>query len=85
MTGPVADTLYGKLQGTQSDGVNIWRGIPFAAPPVGELRFRAPQPPEPWNSIREAMNSARSAISLSVPAVPDSEVQLLNIPKIACT
>ncbi|MEK5027247.1 carboxylesterase/lipase family protein [Paenibacillus sp. FSL M7-1046] len=54
MTGPVADTLYGKLQGTQCDGVNIWRGIPFAAPPVGELRFRTPQPPEPWSSVREA-------------------------------
>ncbi|CAH1194497.1 Para-nitrobenzyl esterase [Paenibacillus auburnensis] len=55
MTRPVADTLYGKLQGTQSGGVNVWRGIPFAAPPVGNLRFRAPQPPEPWDSIREAL------------------------------
>lgn len=54
MTGPVADTSYGKLQGTESNGIHIWRGIPFAAPPVGGLRFRAPQPPEPWSSVREA-------------------------------
>lgn len=55
MTRPVADTLYGKLQGTHSGGVNVWRGIPFAAPPLGSLRFRAPQPPEPWSSVREAL------------------------------
>lgn len=54
MAGPVADTLYGKLQGAHSDGVNVWRGIPFAAPPVGGLRFRAPQPPEPWSSVKDA-------------------------------
>lgn len=55
MSGPVADTLYGKLQGAHSDGVNVWRGIPFAAPPAGGLRFRAPQPPEPWDGVRDAL------------------------------
>lgn len=54
MTGQIVTTAYGQLQGEQSGGVNVWRGIPFAAPPVGELRFRAPQPPEPWNAVREA-------------------------------
>ena len=55
MTAPPVTTLYGKLQGAQEDGVNVWRGIPFAAPPVGELRFRAPQPPQPWSSVRAAV------------------------------
>ncbi|NQX44884.1 carboxylesterase/lipase family protein [Paenibacillus tritici] len=54
MTGQLVDTAYGKLKGEQGDGVNVWRGIPFAAPPVGELRFRAPQPPESWEGVREA-------------------------------
>jgi para-nitrobenzyl esterase len=54
MVSPIAVTSYGKLQGKQENGVNVWRGIPFAAPPVGELRFRAPQPPETWDGIRNA-------------------------------
>ncbi|MBY3618063.1 carboxylesterase/lipase family protein [Acinetobacter sp. CUI P1] len=54
MVGPIAVTSYGKLQGREEGGVNVWRGIPFAAPPVGELRFRAPQPPEAWSGIRDA-------------------------------
>lgn len=55
MTRPVADTVYGKVKGAHSGGVNVWRGIPFAAPPVGELRFRAPRPPNPWHTIRESV------------------------------
>lgn len=54
MVGPIAVTSYGKLQGREEGGVNVWRGIPFAAPPVGGLRFRAPQPPEAWSGIRDA-------------------------------
>lgn len=46
----------GKLEGTgaQSDGVRIFRGIPYAAPPVGELRWREPQPVVKWKGVREA-------------------------------
>ena len=36
-------------------GSHAWRGIPFAKPPVGPLRWRAPQPPEPWTGTREAL------------------------------
>ncbi|MDE0349217.1 MAG: carboxylesterase family protein [Gammaproteobacteria bacterium] len=34
---------------------NAWLGIPYAAPPVGPLRWRAPQPPEPWSGVRESL------------------------------
>jgi para-nitrobenzyl esterase len=54
MEGPIAATMYGRLQGIQAGTVNIWRGIPYAAPPVGELRYRAPQPPEAWSGVRPA-------------------------------
>jgi para-nitrobenzyl esterase len=36
-------------------GSHAWRGIPYAAPPVGELRWRAPRPAEPWTGLREAL------------------------------
>lgn len=39
---------------TASDGVQVFRGIPFAAPPVGDGRWRAPQPVEPWDGVLEA-------------------------------
>jgi hypothetical protein len=41
--GPIANTQYGQVQGYLDDGVNTWRGIPFAAPPTGEFRLREPQ------------------------------------------
>lgn len=39
---------------TMSDDVQVFRGIPFAAPPVGANRWRAPQPVEPWDGVRDA-------------------------------
>ncbi|MCU1482943.1 MAG: carboxylesterase/lipase family protein [Subtercola sp.] len=44
----------GALRGVRERGVETWRGIPYAAPPVGALRFRAPQPPLPWRGVRDA-------------------------------
>jgi para-nitrobenzyl esterase len=44
----------GLLQGTYEDGLSVYRGIPFAAPPVGDLRWRAPQPAAIWDGIRQA-------------------------------
>ena len=50
----VVETRYGKIQGAQKEGILVWKGIPFAQPPLGSLRFRAPQPLEGWTGIREA-------------------------------
>jgi para-nitrobenzyl esterase len=44
----------GSLQGVVADGVRVYKGIPFAAPPVGPLRWRAPQPASGWSGIRAA-------------------------------
>src|SRR5215813_857675 len=44
----------GRLGGTESDGVMTFKGIPYAAPPVGGNRWRAPQPVEPWKDVRPA-------------------------------
>lgn len=53
---PVVSTQYGDVQGTQSSGIRMFRGIPFAQPPVGDLRWRAPQPVENWSGVRSAEN-----------------------------
>jgi para-nitrobenzyl esterase len=47
-----ASTAIGIVEGFTRDGVNRWRSIPYARPPVGPLRFRAPQPAEPWAGVR---------------------------------
>jgi para-nitrobenzyl esterase len=48
----------GSLQGTSEDGLTVYRGIPFAAPPVGDLRWRAPQPAAKWEGVRQATQFA---------------------------
>ena len=45
-------TASGVVEGFTRDGVNRWRSIPFARPPVGPLRFQAPEPVEPWTGVR---------------------------------
>jgi para-nitrobenzyl esterase len=47
-------TSYGALRGTQLEGVVAFKGIPFAKPPVGDLRWAAPERPEPWTGTRDA-------------------------------
>lgn len=44
----------GRLRGARLGAVDTWRGIPFAAPPTGPLRFRAPQPAATWDGVRDA-------------------------------
>lgn len=47
-------TKYGTVQGELLHGASVWKGIPYAKPPVGELRFQAPIQPESWDGIRQA-------------------------------
>lgn len=51
---PSAATTAGTVRGRVEDGSAVFRGIPFAAPPVGAARFLAPRPPERWDGVREA-------------------------------
>ena len=50
-------TQAGQVRGEPRDasGVLAFKGIPYAAPPVGPLRWRAPQPPTPWIGVRDAL------------------------------
>jgi para-nitrobenzyl esterase len=53
-TAPVARVDGGELHGVVTDGVASFKGIPFAAPPVGDLRWRPPQPAARWTGVRQA-------------------------------
>jgi para-nitrobenzyl esterase len=50
----VASTRYGKVEGEELSGLTIFKGVPFAAPPVGAGRWRAPEKPASWTGTREA-------------------------------
>src|SRR6185436_14154809 len=47
-------TDYGVVSGTSENGVRVFKGIPYAAPPVGDLRWRAPARPAAWTGVRAA-------------------------------
>jgi para-nitrobenzyl esterase len=53
-THPVVPVDSGQLQGVVGDGIVSYKGIPFAAPPAGDLRWRPPQPVAPWTGVRQA-------------------------------
>ena len=44
-------TKNGKIEGVEAEGYTIFKGIPYAKPPVGELRWKAPQPVQNWEGI----------------------------------
>jgi para-nitrobenzyl esterase len=66
MSDLIVETRYGKVQGSEQGSIGVWKGIPFAQPPTGQRRFRAPQPPEPWTGVREA-----TTFSPMAPQVPE--------------
>lgn len=50
----------GALRGETNQGVSVFKGIPYAAPPVGELRWHSPRPPASWQGVRDATKFASS-------------------------
>lgn len=50
---PLVTIAQGTLRGTRLGGVLSWKGIPYAAPPVGEWRLRSPRAPEPFTEVRD--------------------------------
>ena len=59
-------TAFGLVEGIAASEpeITVFRGVPFAAPPVGDLRWRAPQPAEPWEGTLIAHDFALSLIHI---------------------
>ncbi|QMU31458.1 carboxylesterase/lipase family protein [Adhaeribacter radiodurans] len=62
-----AKTANGLVEGTQEkSGIRVFKGLPFAAPPVGEFRWREPQPVKNWSGVRPAKQFGPRAMQLAV-------------------
>ncbi|HUD18210.1 MAG TPA: carboxylesterase/lipase family protein, partial [Acidimicrobiales bacterium] len=57
-------TTSGKIAGRQKGGVLLFAGVPFAAPPIGDRRFKAPEPHEGWSDVRDATLFGRVAVQV---------------------
>ena len=85
----ITQTNSGRIEGLSRDGLNIFKGIPYAAPPTGERRWLPPGPVEPWTDIRQAQSFGPTAPQnpsqleiLSSPAEPepqDEDCLYLNV------
>lgn len=81
-----AETESGRVRGVVEQGVKSWKGIPFAAPPVGPLRWRAPQPAAKWSGIRDATQYGPDCMQLPFPSdaaplgtTPAEDCLVLNV------
>ena len=72
---PRVEIASGRIEGSREDGVLVFRGIPYARPPQGALRLRAPLPPDPWSGVREA-----KAFGAAAPQTPGRLAALLGSP-----
>src|SRR5512137_2439427 len=64
--GAVVETRFGALRGRADEADTwSWKGIPYAAPPVASLRWKAPRDPAPWSGVRDASRFGDRAVQLS--------------------
>ncbi|MGE2815462.1 carboxylesterase/lipase family protein [Mycobacterium heidelbergense] len=66
----VVETTYGPVRGADAGGARAWKGIRYAAPPVGDLRFRVPEPPQRWAGIADATSYGPACPQPSFPNMP---------------
>src|SRR5215208_1655143 len=80
----VVKTQHGEVRGSATDGVNTFKGIPYAAPPFGANRLRPPQPVERWSGIRDALAFGPTPPQLQIPPPVGTLVPNPTIPGEEC-
>ena len=71
--GGVADVSGGRIQGSVEGDLVVYKGVPFAAPPVGKLRWREPQPVNSWSGVRAATMFSRACTQPITPFMPPGQ------------
>ena len=71
--GSVGEVSGGRIQGTLEGSLVVYKGVPFAAPPVGNLRWRDPQPVSPWTGVRAATTFSRACTQPITPYMPPGQ------------
>lgn len=75
----LVQTQYGPVQGAENGGVFCWYGVPYAAAPVGEARWTAPQEPSFWASARDCTSPAAPAFQYASCALGSEDCLNLNL------
>ena len=78
----IVKTACGAVAGTTEHGVSVFKGIPYAKPPVGRLRWAPPQECDPWDGVRECNRFGHAATQAKSPLVntqPDEDCLFLNV------
>ncbi|HEY7483095.1 MAG TPA: carboxylesterase family protein [Streptosporangiaceae bacterium] len=72
---PVVRVDTGALRGARADGVDSFLGVPYAAPPVGDLRWRPPRPAASWHGVRDAVSYGNRCAALASTNGPESDTE----------
>ena len=73
---PIVLTTRGKVRGVRTNGLAVFRGIPYAEPPVGNLRFRPPAPRRSWDGVLDGTKNGQI-----VPQTDESPIDAASLPK----
>ncbi len=79
---PLVKISSGALLGVKENNISIFKGIPYAAPPVGDFRWRPPQPIKSWDSVRDASKFCADCVQRSFPnsqTVTSEDCLFLNL------
>jgi para-nitrobenzyl esterase len=81
-SGAVVRIAAGRVQGVSVNGLEVFKGIPFAQPPVGKLRWEPPQPVKPWAGIRPALDYGHDCMQMPdkwLRTTPSEDCLYLNV------